>query len=170
MYWLSVLSVTVLVATLGLATPLSSLWDDMRSKHSWGSIPKKWECQGHPPVGTSINLRIALKPYRESALIDALYEVSDPNHSKYVSTPLLLCVYIQYVALQLRCASVQGASCRACRSSPGHTRTRRFLACIPRGSILDCLDHAWRGLVDNHKSAPGQGKYPPWRIIPNLPS
>ncbi|KAF8491623.1 subtilisin-like protein [Russula emetica] len=83
MYWLSLLSVTALAAPLGLATPLSPPWDDMRSKHSWGSIPEKWECQGHPPVGTTIDLRIALKPHRESALIDALYEVSDPNHSKY---------------------------------------------------------------------------------------
>ncbi|KAI0283619.1 tripeptidyl peptidase A [Russula aff. rugulosa BPL654] len=30
-----------------------------------------------------MNLRIALKPHRENALIDVLYEVSDPNHSKY---------------------------------------------------------------------------------------
>jgi hypothetical protein len=175
MYWLSVLFVTVLAAPLGLTTSLSPRWDDMRSKHSWGSIPEKWECQGHPPVGTIIDLRIALKPHRESALIDALYEVSDPNHSKYVSIPLLLCVRLlahacNNVALQIRCASVQGVSRRACRSSSRHTRTRRFLACTPRGAILGCLDHAWRGLVDNQKSATGPGKYPPWRIIPNLAS
>jgi tripeptidyl-peptidase-1 len=93
MYWLFVLSVTVLAAPLGLATPLSPRWEDMRSKHSWGSIPEKWECQGHPPVGTTIDLRIGLKPYRESALIDALYEVSDPNHPKYVSIPFPMCDY-----------------------------------------------------------------------------
>ena len=93
MYWLSVLSVTVLAAPLGLATPLSLRWEDMRSKHSWGSIPEKWECQGHPPVGTTIDLRIALKPHRESALIDTLYEVSNPNHPKYVSIPFPMWVY-----------------------------------------------------------------------------
>ena len=92
MYWLSVLPVAVLAAVpFGLTTPLSPRWDDMRVKHEWGSIPEKWECQGHPPVGTTMNLRIALKPHRENALIDVLYEVSDPNHSKYVSIPLVLC-------------------------------------------------------------------------------
>ncbi len=149
MHWLSVLSVLATVP-LGLAshlsprwddtrvkhswdsTRLSPRWDDMRVKHSWDSIPHKWECQGYPPVGTTVDLRIALKPHRESALIDALHEVSDPNHPKYVSIPLLLCVHLlthacTYVALQIRCASVQGASCRACRSSSGLTRTRRFL-------------------------------------------
>jgi tripeptidyl-peptidase-1 len=101
MHWFSVLSVLATVP-LGLATHLSPRWDDtrvkhsrgsthlsprwddMRVKHSWDSIPDKWECQGHPPVGTTIDLRIALKPHRESALIDALDEVSDPNHPKYV--------------------------------------------------------------------------------------
>ena len=67
----------------------------MRVKHSWGFIPEKWECQGHPPAGTTIDLRIVLKPHRESALIDALYEVSDPNHSKCVSIPFPLCTFTQ---------------------------------------------------------------------------
>ena len=91
MYCLSVLSITVLAASLGLATPLSPRWDDMRVKHSWPSVPDKWECQGHPPAGSTIDLRVALKPNRESALIDALYEVSDPKHPKYVSIQVLLC-------------------------------------------------------------------------------
>jgi tripeptidyl-peptidase I len=90
MYWLSVLSVLAAVS-LGLSIPT---WEDMRLKHSWDSIPKNWEYQGHPPVGTTIDLRIAFKPHRENALIDALYEVSDPRHSRYVSIPLFsLCIY-----------------------------------------------------------------------------
>ena len=89
MYWLSVLSVLAAIP-LGLATPISPRWDDMRLKHSWESIPENWECQGHPPVGTTIDLRVALKPHREDALIDALHEVSDPRHLKYVFIPLLL--------------------------------------------------------------------------------
>jgi tripeptidyl-peptidase-1 len=95
MYWLPVLPVAVLAAIpFGLTTPLSPRWDDMRVKHVWGSIPEKWECRGHPPVGTTVDLRIALKPHRENALIDVLYEISDPNHSKFVSIALLLlCVY-----------------------------------------------------------------------------
>jgi tripeptidyl-peptidase-1 len=91
MYWLSVLPVLAAVS-LGLATP-TSRWDDVRAKHSWDSIPEKWECQGHPPAGAAIDLRIALKPHRENALIDALYEVSDPRHSKYVSLAFSLRVH-----------------------------------------------------------------------------
>jgi hypothetical protein len=174
MYLLSLLPFAVLAAVpLALTTPLSPRWDDMRVKHVWGSIPEKWECQGHPPVGTTMDLRIALKPHRENALIEVLYEVSNPNHSKYVSVPLILCVTLlkhssTCAMLQIRCALVQGASCRACRSSSRHTRTSWFLACAPRGSIFCGLDHAWRELVDNLQSVPDQSKYPPWCIIPTL--
>jgi tripeptidyl-peptidase-1 len=59
-------------------------WDNMHTKHSWDTVPESWESLGHPPAGTTINLHVALKPVRESALIDALYEVSDPGHSKHV--------------------------------------------------------------------------------------
>ncbi|KAI0247094.1 subtilisin-like protein [Lactifluus subvellereus] len=82
MYWPTVLSVLA-AAPLGLGTPVAPRWDDMRVKHTWDTIPDKWECQGHPPAGTTIDLRIALKPHRENALVDALYEVSDPKHPKY---------------------------------------------------------------------------------------
>ena len=56
--------------------------------------------------------------------------------------------------LQIQYVLVQGASCRACRSSSGHTRTSWSLACTPRGSIFCGLDHAWRALVDNLQAAP----------------
>ncbi|KAH8983942.1 subtilisin-like protein [Lactarius hatsudake] len=55
----------------------------MRSKHSWKNIPKNWESLGLPSADTMIDLHIALKPYRENALVDALNEVSDPGHSRY---------------------------------------------------------------------------------------
>ncbi|KAH8982000.1 subtilisin-like protein [Lactarius hatsudake] len=55
----------------------------MRSKHSWKTIPQNWECLGPPTAGTVIDLYIALKPYRENALIDALHEVSNPGHPRY---------------------------------------------------------------------------------------
>ena len=87
MHWLSVLSFLA-VSPVGLATPIAPRWDDMRVKHSWDSIPTKWEYYGHPPAGATIELRVALKPHRENALIDALYEVSDPKHPKCVSSPL----------------------------------------------------------------------------------
>ncbi|KAH8976890.1 subtilisin-like protein [Lactarius hatsudake] len=63
-----------------LATPR---WDDLRVKHAWKAVPENWECLGLPPAGTVINLHIALKPHRENALIEALYEVSSPGHPKY---------------------------------------------------------------------------------------
>ena len=101
MYWLSVLPVLA-AFSLGLATPTSPRWDDMRSKHSWDSVPEKWECEGHPPAGTTIDLRVALKPHRENALIDALYEVSDPGHLKYVSIPVFLFVHLLKHAIHVR--------------------------------------------------------------------
>ena len=87
MRWFSVLSILAAATTqLGLATPTKPRWDDdmMVVKHSLDSIPPKWGCQGHPPAGTTIDLRVALRPHRENALVDALYEVSDPQHPKYV--------------------------------------------------------------------------------------
>ena len=87
MHWLSLLSFLAAVP-LGLTSPLVPRWDDMRVKHSWLSVPEKWEHQGPPSDGANIDLRIALKPHHENALIDALYEVSDPEHPKYVSISL----------------------------------------------------------------------------------
>ena len=49
----------------GLANHFAPRWDDMRVKHTWGSIPEKWERYRHPPAG-------ALKPHHENALIDSL--------------------------------------------------------------------------------------------------
>ncbi|KAH9071519.1 hypothetical protein EDB83DRAFT_2364392, partial [Lactarius deliciosus] len=75
-----------------LSAPLggnaTSRWDHMRSKHSWKSIPENWESQGLPTADTVIDLYIALKPYRENALVDALNEVSDPGHPRHVSSTI----------------------------------------------------------------------------------
>ncbi|KAF8262578.1 subtilisin-like protein [Lactarius quietus] len=78
---ISVLSflATVLVC---YAKPISPRWNDMHTVHSWKKVPENWEKLGHPTAGTTISLHIAIRPHRESALIDALYEVSDPNHPK----------------------------------------------------------------------------------------
>ncbi|KAH9168821.1 subtilisin-like protein [Lactarius sanguifluus] len=65
------------------ATPFAPNWNDMHTKHRWNAIPGKWESIGQPPVGTTIDLRIALKPHREHAITDAIYEVSNPKHPKY---------------------------------------------------------------------------------------
>ncbi|KAH9175112.1 subtilisin-like protein [Lactarius sanguifluus] len=71
----------------GCATPLASPWDGMKVKHAWGAVPKNWESLGHPSNETMIEFYLALKSHREDALVEALYEVSDPEHSRYVPTP-----------------------------------------------------------------------------------
>ncbi|KAI9454060.1 subtilisin-like protein, partial [Lactarius psammicola] len=65
------------------ATPLTPSWDDILVKHTWSDVPPNWETLGHPPAGTTIDLHFVLKPHRENALIDALYEVSDLRSPKY---------------------------------------------------------------------------------------
>ena len=83
---ISVLSV-IGIATILPAFPAVSFskhLDNMQTKHSWNTVPENWESLGHPPAGTIINLHVALKPDRASALTDALYEVSDPGHPKHV--------------------------------------------------------------------------------------
>ncbi|KAH9023119.1 subtilisin-like protein [Lactarius hengduanensis] len=77
-----VLSVIVTDLLASLAKPLSP-WDDMHTKHSWNAVPTNWVSLGRPPSGTTIDLYIALKHNRENALIDALYEVSEPGHPRY---------------------------------------------------------------------------------------
>ncbi|KAH9049738.1 subtilisin-like protein [Lactarius hengduanensis] len=80
---LSVLSVLAAILFGSLAKPFSPRWDDMRTKHSWNAVPETWESLGNPLSGTTIDLYVALKANRENALIDTLYEVSDPNHPRY---------------------------------------------------------------------------------------
>ncbi|KAH9179049.1 subtilisin-like protein [Lactarius sanguifluus] len=80
---ISVLSVLATSLLGVLAKRLSPPWDDMHTKHSWNVIPKNWMALGRPPSGTTIDLYIALKPQRENALVDALYEVSEPGHPRY---------------------------------------------------------------------------------------
>ncbi|KAI9459877.1 subtilisin-like protein [Lactarius psammicola] len=66
------------------AKPLSPPWDDMHIEHSWNDVPKNWECLGRPPSSTTIDLYIALKSHSEDALIDVLYQVSEPTHPRHV--------------------------------------------------------------------------------------
>ncbi|KAH9163927.1 subtilisin-like protein [Lactarius sanguifluus] len=80
---ISVISVLAAILLGSLATPFSPRWDDMRIKHSWNAVPENWESLGNPLSGTTIDLYVALKAHRENALIDTLYQVSDPNHPRY---------------------------------------------------------------------------------------
>ncbi|KAH8979044.1 subtilisin-like protein [Lactarius akahatsu] len=75
------------VLICGFATPLASRWDGMKVKHAWDAVPNNWESLGHPSNQTTIDLHLALKSHRENALGEALYQVSDPEHSRYVLTP-----------------------------------------------------------------------------------
>ncbi|KAF8265081.1 peptidase S8/S53 domain-containing protein [Lactarius quietus] len=81
-YWLELF---VLPASLtSLATVLASPWNDTYVQHRWDVAPGNWELIGPPDVGSTIDLRIALKPHREHALVEALYDVSSPGHPKHV--------------------------------------------------------------------------------------
>jgi hypothetical protein len=85
MYWLSVLSIlTALSPGLAIPSASESIWDDFRVKHAWATLPKKWNWLNYPPANTTIDLRIALKSCDDGALIDELYQISDPNNPKYV--------------------------------------------------------------------------------------
>ena len=90
-HWLSFHSFLTTVAHLtGLVTPLASIWDDVRVKHAWKAVPDNWESLGPPHPATTIDLFVALKPQNESALTDALYEVSTPGNPKYILSNTLL--------------------------------------------------------------------------------
>ncbi|KAH9025392.1 subtilisin-like protein [Lactarius pseudohatsudake] len=81
-HWLYALSFLTATPLADFATPPAP-WGDVRVKHAWSSVPANWETLGGPSAGTTIHLYIALNPHQESALIDALYEVSDPKHPRY---------------------------------------------------------------------------------------
>ncbi|KAH9020545.1 subtilisin-like protein [Lactarius deliciosus] len=82
-HWLYALSLLTATPLSNFATPLAP-WGDVRVKHAWSSVPANWETLGCPSAGTTIDLYIALNPRHENALIDALYEVSDPKHPRHV--------------------------------------------------------------------------------------
>ena len=82
--WLTVLYILSAAPLAGLTTPPALIWSDVRVMHTWNTVPENWESLGPPPANTTIDLYIALKPDRENALTNALYEVSNPRHRKHV--------------------------------------------------------------------------------------
>ncbi|KAH8995575.1 subtilisin-like protein [Lactarius hatsudake] len=82
-HWLYALSFLTTTPLADFATPLAP-WGDVRVKHAWSSVPANWETLGCPSAGTTIDLYIALNPRHDNALIDTLYEVSDPKHPRHV--------------------------------------------------------------------------------------
>ncbi|KAH8980599.1 subtilisin-like protein [Lactarius hatsudake] len=81
-HWLYALSFLTATPLAYFSTPLAP-WSDVRVKHAWSSVPADWETLGCPSAGTTFDLYIALNPHQENALIDALYQVSDPKHPRY---------------------------------------------------------------------------------------
>jgi len=51
------------VSFLDLKTPTVPDWSDIQIKHAWNAVPMNWEGLGPLPTGTTINLRITLKPH-----------------------------------------------------------------------------------------------------------
>ena len=96
--WLSTPSFLFLIVLLSNVTTAAVYWDEVLVKHTWNAIPASWKSLGNATAGDVINLYIALKPDRESALIDALYEVSNPENPKHVllatlsPVPLFTCL------------------------------------------------------------------------------
>jgi hypothetical protein len=111
-HWLSLLIVLSAVSLADLETPPPPLWSDIRVKHTWNTVPANWESLGPPPTNTTIDLYVALKPQRANALIDALYEVSNPGHQKFVvitTHPLVLVLTCAAAPFQIWRPFVQGA-------------------------------------------------------------
>ena len=81
---LSILGVLLSAPLHNIAKPLAQNWDHIRVKHTWNNVPPNWESLGLPPAGTTIDLNIVLKSQNENALIDALYDVSNPGSSRHV--------------------------------------------------------------------------------------
>ncbi|KAF8258401.1 peptidase S8/S53 domain-containing protein [Lactarius quietus] len=81
---LFVLTTLATAVLLGIfATPHVPRWGGMKVMHAWSAVPQNWVSMGHPHRETTIDLHLALKSHRENALIDSLYEVSNPRHPKY---------------------------------------------------------------------------------------
>jgi hypothetical protein len=69
---------------IATANPLNlKRWDDLETKHAWTETPRNWELVGPAQRDQSMQMRIGLKQDRIDELIDHLYQVSDPSHSRY---------------------------------------------------------------------------------------
>ena len=105
-HWLSTLSFLIAVLLANFTTAAVH-WDEKRVMHAWDDVPTDWESQGNTTAGAKIKLHFALKSDRENALIDALYEVSNPDHPRHVllTTPPLVPLLTCAAPFQLWCLS-----------------------------------------------------------------
>jgi hypothetical protein len=142
--WHSVLYILSAVPLAVFATPRAPLWGDIRVKHTWGTAPDNWELVGPPPAGTTIDLYIARKPHCENAVIDALYEVSDPRASKARRPHHLPARACAPSLFQIWCPLTQGGGSLSLLVAPH--RSCSLLASTSRHStvLLNFEDTRWR--------------------------
>ena len=170
-HWVFVQSVLTTASLVGSTTPHSPHWDDMRSKHSWNVIPEGWKSSGPPPIGTIIDLYVALWPHQENALIHALYEVSTPGHPKYVLSATLSLTHVLVCStalVQISCTPLQRAGRRACRSTSGHSPARPFLARVPQSTLLFRLSDTWWKLAEAQWGTRATSQRSSRRIVPTV--
>ena len=105
--WLFSLSALSVGPLCLFATPLSPHWNDIHVKHALKAAPTDWVTLGHPPAGTTIDLYLALEPRHQNALIDALYEVSDPKNPKHVPSTTLLCTHVLILVADMAHTSLE---------------------------------------------------------------
>ena len=125
--------------------------DDMVVKHKWDAIPDNWLSLGPPLDDDTIDLHISLQPKNKNALVDALYEVSEPGHPKQVFflyssiQGLIACTALPF---QIWRSPIKGAGRRTCCTTPRNARDRDFMAWTQRSSNLLHLTDTRRRLAD----------------------
>ena len=84
MRWLSSSAALLFAfAHLAASKPLiSKRWEEFDVKHAWDEVPRGWELHSAAPADHAFDMRVALKQDRFDDLVTALYEVSNPSHSR----------------------------------------------------------------------------------------
>lgn len=67
------------------ATPLTRRWDDTAVKHAWSHVPNGWVMHSTALPNHRLDMRIGLKQAGFEALVEHLYQISDPDHQRRVS-------------------------------------------------------------------------------------
>ena len=170
-HWHSTLTFLIVVL-LAYFARAAVHWDEMLVKHTWNAVPANWECLGNATAGAIIKLHIALKPDRESALVDALSEVSNPKHPRHVllTTPPLVLLFTRAAPFQIWRISFSRAGCSACQPACRHCQPYSCLAYTSRHTTLLHLNVTRRLLADGHRRARVPGQSTPRRVIPAIPT
>jgi len=144
----------------------------MRQKHTWHSIPERWERHNHPPSTIVWPPTCALRSSRITRIpwskhfTGSVTEVQGRSPSS-----LILCVAIH---IRIWCHAdtarlIYKLSCHARRVASGRSQTHQPLARpLLRDSPFFGLNITWRLLAIHLQSSPGPGKHRSGRIIPGL--